>query len=137
MGDARTSLLASDFRTANGYNNRGGRLKEHINEDAVLGYLSRRDDDLSARNGAVGSAVLASGHGVRSVVDDDLLVLGSHGLAVLVCGDVLREEITPVVVRVVVDVAVRVCNNAGRSDGADVVGFSIVVPGNDLQRVSR
>ena len=136
MGNAGTSLLASDLRAADSHHDCSRRVEEHINENLLLGNLSGGNNNLSARYAAVGSTVTASGGGIRAVVDDDLLVLGSHRLAVLVCGNVLGEEITPVVVRVVVDIAVGVGDNAGRADGADIVGFSVVIPCDDLEGVS-
>ena len=66
------------------------------------------------------------------MVVDDFLGGGVGGLAVSVGGDVLGEEVAPVVVGGVVDVMVGVCGDAGRADGADVVGFAVVVPGDDL-----
>lgn len=65
------------------------------------------------------------------MVVHDFFGAGGGG-AGLVGGDVLREEIAPVVVGVVLDVAVCVCRDAWRSDRADVVGFAVVVPGEDL-----
>ena len=53
-------------------------------------------------------------------------------LAGLVGLDVVREEIAPVIVGHVVHVGLRTGGDAVFFDGADVVGFSVVIPGKNL-----
>ena len=54
------------------------------------------------------------------------------GLARFVGFDVVGEEIAPVIVGHVVDVGLRTGGYAVFFDGADVVGFSVVIPGKNL-----
>lgn len=56
-----------------------------------------------------------------------------RGGAVLIDGDVVREDVAPGVMRIVGDVAVGVGYDAALSDWADVVAFSVVIPRNDLE----
>ncbi len=128
----RRGLVATNGYTADGYGDGSGGAEEGVDEDFLLRDLRRGNNDSSAGNTAVGAAVGTRGHGVRAVVVDELLDGGVRSDAVFVRGDVLGEEVAPVVVRVVVNVAVGVCGNARGADGADVVGFAIVIPGDDL-----
>lgn len=112
---------------------------EHGQENFVL-----RDDRgvvdgfVGVDGGAVprGAAGGAGTGRVESVPEDELLVLGLDGgrggVAALVGVDVVREDVAPVVVRHVGDVALRFRGDAG-PDGPDVVRFAVVVPGDDLE----
>lgn len=124
--------MAANGHTADGHRDCTGRIEEGVYEDFLLRDLCRRNGDSGARNTAVGAPVGASGRGVRAVVVDKFLNGRVGGGAGFIGGDVLREEVAPVVVRVVVDIAVGVGGDAGGADGADVVGFAVVVPGDDL-----
>ena len=126
-------LLVPHGSTSNRHIHRCSRAEQDVYKDPLLGDLSRGDDDGSAGDAAVGPAVGARRCGVGAVVIDDFLGRGVRRAAVLVCGDVLGKEVAPVVVGVLVDVAVGVGGDAGGTDGADVVGFAVVVPGDNLR----
>ena len=111
-------------------------MQQHIDENLLLANLRDGRNLCDAGHAAVGAAVGAGRGRVRAVVVDNLLSRGVGGFAVFVGGDVLGEKVAPVVVRVVVDVAIGVGGDARGADGADVVGFTVVVPGDDLLRVS-
>jgi len=89
---------------------------------------------------AGGAAGGAGAGGVEAVPEDELLGGGGDGggggVAALVGVDVVREDVAPVVVRHVGDVALGAGGDAG-PDGTDVVRFAVVVPGDDLGGVGE
>lgn len=72
--------------------------------------------------------------GVNTIPEDELFLVDGvgGGVGALVGVDVVGEEVAPAVVRHVVDVGLGAFGDAGGADGADVVGFAVVVPGDDL-----
>lgn len=90
-------------------------------------------DGGTVAGGAAGGARVSR---VQPVPEGELLGVrgdgGDGGVAALVGVDVVREDVAPVVVRHVVDVALGAGGDA-RPDGADVVRFAVVIPGDDLR----
>ena len=60
------------------------------------------------------------------------LLFCDAGLPCLVGLDVVWEEITPVVVRQVVDIGLGSLRDTLFSDRSNVMGFSVVIPGKNL-----
>lgn len=60
------------------------------------------------------------------------LLLCDSGLPGLVGLDVVWEEITPVVVRHVVDIGLGSLRDTLFFDRANVMGFSVIIPGKNL-----
>lgn len=133
MCDARRGLVATNGYTADGYSDGTGGAEEGVDEYFLLRDLRRGNNYSSAGNTAAGAAVGARGCGVWAVVVDEFLDRGVRSCAGFVRCNVLGKEVAPVIMRVVVDVAVGICWNAGRADGADVLGFAIIIPGDDLE----
>ena len=61
--------------------------------------------------------------------------LGHRGVSGLVGGNVIREQLSPSVVRVVRHIALRARGNAVSAYGSDVVALAKVIPGQDLDKV--
>ena len=93
------------------------------NDVGTCGWLPR-----SVSRGAVAGSC---GGGREAVPEVELLFFDSR-LAGFVGLDVVGEEIAPVVVRHVVDVGLGALGDTLFSDRADVVGFSVVIPGKNL-----
>lgn len=70
--------------------------------------------------------------GVGFVVVNGSFFRDGWGAAVFVDGDVVRENVAPSVVGIVGNVAGGVSYDAARSDRADVVAFSVIIPRYDL-----
>ena len=79
-----------------------------------------------------GGAVAGTGTGGGETVPEVKLLLLDARLAGLVGLDVVGEEIAPVVVGHVVYVGLGTGGDAVFFDGADVVGFAVVIPGKNL-----
>lgn len=113
----------------------GRRMDEGIDEDEIFG-----DDGgivvllAPGRVVAGGAAAVAGRCRVGTVVEDQFLVLDRRRrVAGLVRGNVGWEHVAPAVVGHVLDVAVGAVRHAGNVvEGADVVRFTVVVPGEDL-----
>lgn len=73
----------------------------------------------------------AGGSGGETVPKVELLFCDMW-LAGLIGLDVVREEIAPVIMGHVVHVGLRAIRDALFFDGADIVRFSVVIPGNNL-----
>ena len=69
------------------------------------------------------------------VVDQSVRAVGKVGIVLLVSSNIVRQECAPGIMRDVVHVAFGARWNARRYNGADVVAFAIVVPGEDLEPV--
>ena len=116
--------------TSNLHRHSRGARQKRCEEDLVLyddigtrGWLPRR---VSC------SAVTGSGSGGRETVPEVQLLFSDAWLTGLVGLDIVREEITPVIVGHVVHVALRAVGDPRLSNGTNVVGFSIVIPGKNL-----
>jgi hypothetical protein len=74
---------------------------------------------------------------IDSVPEDEFVLrnIGQAGVAALVRVDVVRENGAPRVVWHVVDVALGTRGDTPRSDGANVVRFTVVIPGDDLNEL--
>ncbi len=109
----------------------GALADEDVDGDLVEGHLL---DGVRcvARLVAGGAAVGARSRRVRLVVIHHFLVRYRRRLAVLITGYIIREEVPPRVMRMGEDVAARTRGQTRRLDGADVVAFAIVVPGDNL-----
>ena len=109
---------------------------EHGQEDFILGDERGVVDGVVGVDGGVVARRAARGagaRGVQPVPEDEFLGVDGEGggVAAFVGVDVVGEDVAPVVVRHVVDVALGAGGDAG-PDGADVVRFAVVVPGDDL-----
>lgn len=93
------------------------------NDIRTCGWLPRR---------VPGSAVAGPGGGGGETVPEVDLLFCDGCLAGLVCLDVVGEEIAPVVVGHVVYVCLRAVWDTLFFDGANVVGFAVVIPGKNL-----
>ena len=82
--------------------------------------------------GVSGGAVAGAGAGGRETVPEVEFLLLDAWLARLVGFDVVGEEIAPVIVGHVIHVGLRTRGYAVFFDGADVVGFPVVIPGKNL-----
>lgn len=104
----------------------GGNDKDAV-ADAVLGAA------VGTRVVAGGAAVGADGLGSRAIPEDGARCgdgdIASPGL---VGSDVVWKDESPGVVGHVVDVNLRTSNDALRPDWAEVVGFTVVVPRDEL-----
>lgn len=113
-----------------------GTADEDGEEDFILRDERGVVDGLVGVNGGAVPRRAAGGAGVggvEAVPEDELLGFDGGGgrVAALVGVDVVGEDVAPVVVRHVVDVALGAVRDAG-PDGADVVRFAVIVPGDDL-----
>ena len=114
-----------------------GSYDEDVDVDIVLEEIARRVRLLAlTRVIARGTTSCGAsiGGGVGAVVEDDFVGSDSGSRGILVSGDVKGEQVTPVVVGHVVDVAGCAFGDPLRADGADVVRFAIVVPGDDFDQ---
>ena len=104
--------------------------KQRREEDFVL------NDDIRTRRWlprrVACSSVAGTGRGGRETVPEVELLFCDPWLTGLVRLDVIREEITPVVVRHVIDIGFGALWNTLFLDWADIVGFAVVIPGKNL-----
>lgn len=110
---------------------RRGLTEEHVDRDLIERDVSnavRWVAGLITSRAAVGARVRRVGF----MIIDNLLHSHCGGIAVLVGGDVVRQEIPPGIVRIRQHVTLGVKDDGLRSDGADVMAFAKVVPGDDL-----
>lgn len=108
----------------------GRACKQRREEDLVL------DDDIRTRRWlprsiARGSVVRTGGGGRESIPEVELLFRDAR-LAGLVGLDVVGKKVTPVIVRHIVHVSLRPLGDTLFFDGADIMGFSVVIPGKNL-----
>lgn len=116
--------------TSNLYRYCGRTRQQGREEDLVLNDDIRTCGWLPWRV-ACSSVAGARGGGGETVPEVKLLFRDSW-LASLVGLDIVWEKITPVVVRHVVNVGLGSLRNALFFNRADIVGFSVVIPGKNL-----
>lgn len=102
----------------------------------------RREEDLVLNNdigtcrwlpwGVSCSAVTGAGGSGGETVPEVELLLCDVWLASLIDLNVVREKIAPVIVGHVVHVGLRAIRDTLFFDRADIVGLSVVIPGNNL-----
>ncbi len=118
-------LVASDLHR----HGRGTR-EQRGEEDLVLHHHVGTRGRLP--RGVSGRAVAGARGGGGEPIPEVELLFRDAGLAGLVGLDVVGEEIAPVVVGHVGYVALGAVGDPVFFDGADVVGFAVVIPGKNL-----